>query len=57
MILPERVFGNSATMKIWRGLAIAPIADATWERSSVDASSAVWASVWLAFRITKATTA
>ena len=35
MILPERVLGSSATTRIWRGLAIAPISLATWLRSSV----------------------
>src|SRR5689334_6094941 len=30
MILPERVFGSSGTIMIWRGLAIAPIWLATW---------------------------
>src|SRR4051795_8530984 len=34
MILPERVFGNSATSMIWRGLAIGPSTLATWLRNS-----------------------
>ena len=39
MILPERVFGSSLTIMIWRGFAIGPISDATWLRSSLTSSS------------------
>ena len=39
MILPLRVFGNSATTKICLGLAIGPISLATWFRSSWMSSS------------------
>ena len=39
MILPDRVFGSSATIRIWRGLAIGPISWATCARRSATTSS------------------